>query len=183
MSYITILDLADYMHTPWTSLNNLDLAQFACDTASDLIDDFLEHNVLATAVVEKYNGNNNDRFLLTGHPVINVNSIKTYDSSLNPASEADLVEDVDYTVDKNAGIVYCISTWLPLGVNNVVVDYVYGSSIIPNKVKVVAMQLAYRIYDVGMVESESTGSWSAAYVKGGANLTEDETAILADMRR
>lgn len=172
--YLTVEELARYMHMP-TSIVDNDLAEFTLDVAEDIVKDYLEHEPVETEVTEVLDGNNGEALLLTGFPVTEVTSVTEVDALL--------VVDESYSIDINKGILYRIgANWTP-GVQNIIVVYKYGPDTVPNRVKVVGYGIASRTYQHGQSEAESTGAWSATYVKGGARIIEDEQHILRSLKR
>jgi len=181
-TYLTAAELARYMHMS-DSLIDDTLSEFALNTAEDVIRDYLEHEPIETSITERYDGNNGKALILTGHPVTEITTVTESSVSLADDTAIELVEDVDYAVDYEKGILYrLISVWV-IGVQNISVVYKYGPVTVPNRAKVVGYQVANRIYLFGQDEAASSGSWSATYVKGGARLTDDEIFILRNMKR
>jgi len=181
-TYLTTAELARYMHMSESLIDDT-LSEFVLDTAEDVIRDYLEHEPLETEFTERYDGNNGEALILTGHPVIEITTVTESNISLADDTAVELTEDIDYAVDYEKGILYRIATVWKMGVQNISVEYKYGQATVPNRAKVVGYQVANRIYLFGQDEAASSGSWSATYVKGGARLTDDEIFILRNMKR
>jgi hypothetical protein len=178
MALATSDELVAYMRTP-VGIDDSTLAQLALDAATEVILGYVGQEILTGTSSVVVDGTGTTGLFLPVFPVTAITSVKVRASSLEASTEETLVSGTDYTADLTRGILWRVDgvPWTE-GKGNVTVVLTSGFSSTPADVKIVCLQVANRIYEIGQVESESTGSWSGQYVKGAASLTQDEKQIL-----
>jgi hypothetical protein len=182
MTYASSDELVAYLRIP-AGVEDSTLLQVALEGADEAINGYIDQELLSgTATNEEHNGDGSDVLQLRHFPAIAIASITEWNPGFESGTSATL-DSTDYYAELHTGIVYRIGSKWPEGRGTVKVTYTYGVEETPADVRIVALQVAARIYDVGMVENESVGGVSATYVKGAGSLTEDERRLLRRYRR
>ena len=178
MSLATSEEFVAYTRTP-VGLDDSTLIQLSLDAAEEVILGYIGQELLTGTSTVVVNGTGGLALFLPVFPVTSISSVKVRASSLEASTEETLVSGTDYNADLTRGILWRIDgvPWVE-GRGNVTVVLTSGYSSTPADAKLVCLQVASRIYELGQVESESTGSFSAQYVKGAGSLTRDEKQIL-----
>lgn len=143
MAYIDATDLGIYLQRDFS---DDPLADFACEAAVDIIRTYTNQLLDAEEADEiKVDGTGTDALLLPEHPVVAVVSVSIGDDD-------PLVEDDDYVVHPYTGIVFRLNgfSW-PRGRQNISVTYTHGyeEDEVPQTIRLVALQVAARIYAAG----------------------------------
>lgn len=183
--FINAKDLADYLHFTNQDLLEEGLADIAIDSACQSVRDWCDQLVEATAVVDKVNGNDTAVLVLPHFPIISTTSLKMYgDGQLVASSEEILVDGTDYVMDAASGIVERVDdgVWTR-GTRNIVWTGTYGHDPVPTTVRLVALQIAARIYDEGMAVSESAGTYSGTFSGDAGQLSDREKRALHRYRK
>lgn len=169
--FVSAADLEDYRKTAVDP----DLAAIALDSACQLVRDQLGQVV--DAVVDEtvfLDSPGTDTLLLPQLPVTAVASLKL--------AGVVLVAGTDYLVDKELGVLRTKQLgyrFLP-GRQIYEVKYSHGWTTVPASVRIIALTVAARIYDQGIVRQESVGGYQAVYsVAESATLTDKEINVLA----
>lgn len=180
-SFITGDELAAYIGSDWPLDSTL--ANLAVDGACEAVRGYVDQNVESTTETNAYlDGNGLDNMVLPHFPLISISALSVYVDRTDTAPEV-LVENTDYVVNYGRGIVSRIDGGVfTKGRQNIKLTYVYGNATVPADVRVVALQVASRIYEVGMVKSDSAGGVSATYVEGAGSLTGNEKDLLRRYR-
>lgn len=162
------------------------LATIATDSASQIVREEAGGPYYDWAPQEDHeillDGNGTDTLLLPQLPVLEVSEVvQTYSGSASPYT---MVPDVDYVVDLELGCIrtksgYGCNTVFQPGRQNYAVTYSHGYETVPSSVRLVALQLAARIYDQQLVKQESVGGYQAVYVAADFGLTPHERDIVA----
>lgn len=179
-TYASSAELGAYLRI--TDLDST-LATLALEAADEAIDSYLDQRLEAgTSTDARFDGNGTKYLALDHLPVNAVSSLTLYTADLS--SSETLVSGTDFILDSDRGVLHRYDGGVfTAGRQNVKATFTYGYATIPATVRAVALQVAARVYDVGQVEAESLGGYSATYVKGGAALTADERLALYPWRR
>lgn len=180
--FISSADLAAYLHID-VELEG-DLAVIALDAACERVRGYVDQPLDVTTDTDYWlNGNGAEALLLPRFPVTAVSALSVYTDRTDTAPEV-LVQNTDYVLDAEKGIATRIDgSCFTRGVQNIKVTYTHGSATVPSDARLVALQVAARIYEVGQVENESAGGVSQTYVQGAGNLTRDEKDVLRRYKR
>lgn len=176
--FISVPELAAFLHREIDPDD--ELAEMACDSGSEIVRDYCrqQFNFVEDDEV-RLDGSGTDAIMLPELPIVDVTEVSV---------EGEALDTDQYILgDVNAGILYRLpvtSTWTE-GRGNVMVTYSHGYSIsgpgnVPSGVRIVAIYVAARIWDQGIVMNESVGGYSAGY--SDALLTPAEKQILARHR-
>jgi len=178
--FISSADLAAYTRDDYLDSA---LALIALDAACEAVRGYVDQNLEAATSTDVWqDGDGSASLLLPVFPVTSVTAVTVYTDKTDTAPEV-LVLDTDYVVDSGPGMVHRIDGGVfTRGRQNVKLTYAAGYSVVPSDVRMVALQVAARIYEVGMVENDSAGGMSATYVKGAGALTVDEKHTLRRYR-
>lgn len=178
--FISSADLAAYIKED--SVDDA-LATIAIDAACERVRGYVHQELGATSVVDEWiDGTGTSVLFLDAMPVNNVTAVSASLDRTDTLPET-LVLNTDYVVKSKHGIIKRIDGGVfPYGAQNIKVSYDYGSATVPSDARLVALQVAARIYDVGQIENESLGGMSATYVAGAGNLTPDEKDMLRRYR-
>lgn len=156
--FITEAELTTYLGRNVTAE---DLATLAVGAASDLIRnavgarlDNVEDDIILV------DGSGTDTILLPELPVTEVTEV----NYVTPDTDPELLDPAeDYLVDlRNGALVTRGGTWLEAR-GNYEVTYSHGYTDIPADLRVLALTVAARIYDQGIVKQESVGGYSATF--------------------
>jgi len=178
--FISSADLAAY--TVNDSLNS-DLAVIALDAACESVRGHVDQALELTSVTDEWRDGNGTGSMLLPFPLTALTSLVVYADRTDTAPDT-LVANTDYVVNLTTGVVNRIDGGrFTLGRQNVKVSYSFGYVTVPSDARLVALQVAARIYEIGMVENESVGGVSQAYVKGAGQLTLDEKHALRRHRK
>lgn len=179
--FIDETDLAAYLHVD--DLDNDDLATIAIDAACEVVRGWLDQEVNQnTGDTVVLDGNPSDVLLLPELPVTAVTTVKVDYDTDNPTTLVAGADD-DYVLG-DGGMLYRIDggNW-DYGRQSIQVTYTHGWSSVPTDIKMVALQVAARIYDAGHAVRESVGSYNVEYIPGAAGLNDYEKAVLRKYRR
>ncbi len=178
--FISSADLAAYTRDDYLESA---LALIAIDAACEAVRGYVDQELeTATSTNVWQDGDGSASLLLPVFPVTSVTAVSVYTDKTDTAPEV-LVLDTDYVVDSGPGMVHRIDGGtFTRGRQNVKLTYAAGYATVPSDVRMVALQVAARIYEVGMVENDSAGGMSATYVKGAGSLTTDERHTLRRYR-
>jgi hypothetical protein len=181
--FISSADLAAYTKIGEASLDS-DLALIALDSGCQAVRNFCAQPLdQATDTDVWLDGNGAARIRLPRFPVSDIASLVVYTDRTDTAPET-LVENTDYVWDGETGIVTRIDGYVfPASAQNIKITYTHGSATVDASARLVALQVAARVYEVGMVENESLGGVSTTWVKGAGQLTPDEKHALHHLRR
>lgn len=160
------------------------LLQLALDGAERRVLEYTGQDALTTTTeTDAYlDGTGVAGLQLPAYPVSDVAAVSVYSDRTDTDPEV-LVENTDYVWNGATGIVHRIDGGVfTRGRQNVKVTYTYGESSAPADVKVVVLQVASRIYDVGMTTQGSIGGVQETYVQGAGNLTRDEKDTLRRLK-
>lgn len=182
VTFITAEDIATYMQRELDEDKASLIAEMACDelrfaSGQDL--DYVEDDVV------RLSGNGTYELLLPQLPVWSVSEVLGVDGVA-------LTPDDDYYVDLEMGTICTPSyaTVFSRGKGNYTVTYTHGwgefeeeslpdVQVYPKALKMLALQLAYRMYDQGLVQQETVGSYVAIYSAREANtITDREKSLL-----
>lgn len=178
--FITSADLASY-----TQNDALDsgLAIIALDAASQAVRAYCDQDLDVTTYTSRWlNGKGTRHLVLPNFPINTITALTAY-TLRDDASPESLTENVDYVLDYKTGVI----TRIDGGVfandrQNVSVSYTYGKASIASDIRLVALQVAARIYEVGIVTNESNGGQSATYMEGAGQLNRNEKDALRRYR-
>lgn len=171
------VDLAAYLRL---DLTDDDLGVIAVDAACEVIRGYTGQVLNKVTDDEiSLDGTGTDALLLPQLPVTSVTTVVEDDT--------ELVVDTDYVLGSGgvlyrlfSGIQASVSNWC-MGRQNVDVTYTHGYDLagsgVPSDIRIVAVQIAARIYDTGQVNRETIGSYNVEYVQGGAGLTAYEKNV------
>lgn len=179
--FISSEDLAAY-----TKIDTLDslLAQIALDAACETVRGFCDQGLdEATSTDAWLDGTGSATIRLPRFPVSALTALAVSVDRADAAPET-LTENTDFVLNTETGVL----TRIDGGVfyespQSVKVSYTHGYSTVPSDARLVALQVAARIYELGMVENESVGGISATYVAGAGQLTDAEKDALYRYRR
>lgn len=179
--FITSADLLAYVVAD--ALES-DLANIALDAACEVVRGYCDQLLETTTVTDGYlDGTGGSLLMLPAFPVTAIAALSVYADRTDTSPEV-LVENTDYVLDGARGAVWRIDGGVfTAGRQNIKTTYTYGASTVPTDAQLVALQVAARIYAVGMTESESLGGVSITYVKGAGSLTQNEKDSLRRYRR
>lgn len=160
-AFISQSDLSAYLRRDLTS--ETALAAIALDSASEVVRSYTNLTLDATASdTVTLDGSGTQVLWLPESPVTAVASVTLYSGG---DSEELLVEGIDNDyVWHEAGRLYRPDgvCW-PSEPQSVTVVYSYGNSTIPADIRLVALQVAARVFALGPVVTESAGGYSATY--------------------
>jgi hypothetical protein len=185
MTYASSAELVSYLRLPAGTEDGtlLDLALAGADSA---IDGYLDQSLVADSSETFYlNGDGSDVLRAPRFPLTAVTTLTVYPDGARESSSADvLVDGTGYRADLDKGLIYRIDGGVfTEGRQNISLVCAFGYDTIPAVVRVVACQVAARIYEVGMAENESAAGMSTTWVKGAGSLTVDERRALHRYRR
>lgn len=172
--FLTADDLTAYLKLP-VALDPDDLGvrialDAACSTIRETVDQLLDYVQDETILVDS---NGTDTILLPELPVREVTDVSV--------AGVTLTEGTDYFVDFKQGALVTKGRgrrWLP-GRGVVEVTYSHGWDSIPNAARIIALTLAARIYDQGLVRQESVGGVQVIYAASESlGLSEREKSLL-----
>lgn len=174
--FISTGDLAAYVKE--SSLDS-ELAIIATDAACSSVRAFVHQNVeLTTATDAWVDGTGTARVLLPHFPLTSISALSVYADRTDTSPEV-LVENTDYVLNYGSGVLDRIDGGtFDQGEQNVKATYVYGASTVPADIRLVALQVAARIYETGIVKNEYVGGVSATYLEGAGQLNADERRAL-----
>lgn len=165
--FITDSELEAYLKYPPGAIGN-PLSHMAIDAACQAVVDYLERPVNITEETIRVSGYDSDLLYLPLSPIVSVSAVSEDDVLLEDSEwELHVSEQTLERVDTN---------WSP-GKRNIDVTLVYGFDPVVSPIKLVALQLASRLYELGPFTSETVGG-STAQMIGGATLTEDEERMI-----
>lgn len=170
--FISSTDLADYRK----QVVDDDLAAIAVDSACQIVRDALGQAVdLVTDDEVDLDSPGTEALLLPELPVIAVSEV-TLNGTGTP-----LVVGTDVLVDQEAGALVMKARGVRFlkGRQLYHVKYTHGSDTVPPSVRVVALNLAARLYDQQLVKQESVGGYQAVYAASDpVGLTDKEMDVL-----
>ena len=159
--FISVTDLAAALHR--TIDPDDALGEMACDAASQVVRDYCRQHInLVTDDEVLLDGTDTDAIMLPELPIVEVGPVLVEGTALTTD---------EWTLgDPNVGILYrtpATSKWT-LGRSNVEVTYTHGWSVstptgVPSSLRIVALYVAMRIWDQGIVNTEGVGGYSASY--------------------
>jgi hypothetical protein len=180
-SFISTTDLADFLHRTLLP-EEAGAAAMAVDAASEVCRSFCGISFdAATNQTVVLDGHGTRWLLLPEVPVTDVDSVTLYDGL---SGETLLTEgaDEDYTWTAD-GRLYRVNTIWPRTPQAITVQYDYGYSTVPSPVRMVAVQVAGRIFAQGLARQESIGGYSLTYGADQAfMLTAAEERVLSRYR-
>lgn len=181
--FISSADLAAYTKVAEAGLDS-DLALIALDAACEAVRGYADQPLDETTDTNVwFDGSGANMLILPRFPVTAIGALVVSDDRTDSDPET-LVQNADYVFNSDDGIVRRIDGYVfPFGYQNIKVTYTHGRATVGSDARLVALQVATRIYDVGMVESESLGGASTTWVKGAGQLTTDEKHALHRYRR
>lgn len=171
-SFITNEDLGAYLGR---DLSEDAMAATAADAACAIVRGAAEQRFDIVDDEEVLvDGSGTDTLLLPELPVVDVTAVLEGDTELDPAT---------YIVDRARGaVVHKTGAWRP-GRGNFTVTYSHGFEEVPADVIIVALTVAARIYEQGIVKQESVGGYSATFASDDpVGLTRRERDIIAKYR-
>lgn len=171
--FISAGELATYLRYPSGSMDQ-SLAALSIQGACQQVVDFLEQEVEPSSAAIWLTGSGTDLQRIPYHPVTEITEVLIDDE--------ELVED-DYTWDQSENAIIRDESVFPMGPRRVKVTFEYGHVDVPATIKLVALQLAARIYEMGPYSSENVGSSSETMIEGGAQLNHLEKLALAQYRK
>lgn len=175
LPFIGLNDINEYLRIDTDD----DMAIIACDAASEIVRGYADQTFTLVEDDEVVlDGTGTPLLYLPERPIVTLDSVIQRNADLSVASAATLVSGADYILGEFGAVFLLNGAVWTEGRQNIYVTYSHGYDTVPSDVRMVALQIAARIYDVGQVENESTGSYSATYVKGGAGLTDFESNVL-----
>jgi hypothetical protein len=166
--FISRDDLGDYLRR---DLLADDQALIAVDAACQICRDIAEQTFdLVSDETIKLSGSGTYAMLLPQLPVVSVDNVILDDETL----EAD-----QYFWDEEGFLFRAshLDLW-SVGVHNLEVTYTHGYEEVPTSVRLVALALAARIYDQGIVQQETIGGYVILYGESEGGLTKLEKRIL-----
>lgn len=191
MSIVTTDDLSAYLRRDLTGDM---MAEGACDAANQAVIDFLDYD--PTAVVDDevvLSGDGSDALLLPALPVHNVSlvQVRPFRDDGDPIT----VDPSFYWLDQRKGVLYTRpygAKWLRgHGAYSVTFTHGWGTAAssgsgdsvfpdIPRSIWRVALQVAARTFDQGLVKQETVGAVTTVYAAADpADLTKGERNVLA----
>lgn len=181
--FISSADLSDYLKLPAGVIDE-GLATIAVDAACQVVRDYVDQPLDGATVTDKYlDGTGTATLILPAFPVASVSSVVLYADRTDTSPDT-LAVNVDYVEDLERGVLHRIDgdVWTE-GRQNVKVTFVASYASVPSSIRLVALQVAARVYEVGMTKSASVAGVSETYVEGGGSLTDDEREVLRGYRR
>lgn len=170
--FISAADLEDYRK----QTVDADLAGIAVDSACQIVRDALGQNIdLVAGDVVDLDSPGTEVLLLPERPVTAVASITLTDGS----SPLTLGTDVVLDKELNALVMKSTGRRFLKGRQLYRVTYTHGLATVPSSVRIVALNLAARIYDQQLVKQESVGGYQAVYAASDPiGLTKAEEDVL-----
>lgn len=180
--FISSEDLAAYVKADELGLEP-NLALIALDAACSAVRGYIDQNAESTTVTDGWlDGTGTCRMLLPQFPIVSISALSVYVDRADTNPEI-LVENTDYVLNYESGILDRIDGGVFYsGEQNIKLSYVYGYSTVPADVRLVALQVAARIYETGIVKNESVAGVSATYMDGAGQLNRDERYALRRYR-
>lgn len=174
--FISSADLSAYLSN--SQLDSL-LAQIALDAACEAVRGYCDQNLETTTETALFlDGLGSKQLRLPAFPVVTLTELVVY-AGRDDASPTTLVENTDYVLNYRTGVLTRIDGELfPNAPQSVKATFTYGSDTVPSDARLVALQVAARIYDIGMVANETVGGVSTTYAATGGQLTLDEKRAL-----
>lgn len=172
--FVSEEELRVYLKLPESNLD-AKLASMAVDAGCQAVRDNCHQNIETTRTVIWTNGSGSSRLILPYLPVQEIHSLY---------QDENLVEVEDYRLDKEGGVLIRTHRGIwPRGEENLEIDLTYGYELrnIPTTVKMVALQIAARIYEMGPFETDSIGG--AQVMKGASHPNELEQDALYNYGR
>lgn len=171
--FISKSDLASYLRYPSSSMDDT-LANLAVVTASQAVVDFLQQELEPTDAVLTLGGSGLDTMFLPFTPVTEVTELDIGGT---------IIDAEDYELNEDDGTIVYADHIFPQGRRNVKISLTYGYDEVPSTIKLVALQVASRIYEMGIVTTESVGGSSEGVMEGGGTLNHIEKIALSGYRR
>lgn len=142
---------------------------------SETLISMIGRNIMKEDYIERYEGTNSTELILRHYPINNISNVQFV---LDGVVQEELT-NIDYVINKNAGILYRDSGWLRRGdstwmsgkVNfprkHIRVEYNAGYEEAPGDLKLIALQLAKEQYNIDNSEGNAKGlkSYSISDVK------------------
>lgn len=174
-------DLEAYLHRPLLP-EEADLALIATDSASEVVRDYCHQDfTAATNQTVILDGTGTQWLLLPQTPVNAVDSVQV-DYGLSSVDTLTEGQDDEYLWYADGRLFRVGTTW-PSDPQSVAVQYDYGYATIPASVRMVALQVAARIFSQGLVRQESVGGYSATYASADmGGLAPAEERVLSRYR-
>ena len=170
--FISSTDLADYRK----QVVDNDLAAIAIDSACQIVRDELGQGVdRVTGDIVDLDSDGTDTLLLPEGPVESVSAVvlNSTGTPLTPGTDVLLDKERDALVMKSKGRKFLKGRQLYK------VTYTHGIATVPSSVRLVALNLAARVYDQQLVQQESVGGYQAVYAASDPiGLTEAEKSVL-----
>lgn len=177
--FVSSEDLESYLRLPANTIDET-LAEIALDSACQAIRDECDQNLEDTEAVIYLSGDGSSSLIIPNHPVISVASI--YESA-DTVSER-LVDADDYIIDPDTTNTLLLKkNYWQKGRKNLRVTFTYGYTQVPSTVRLIALQVAGRIYEGGPYTADNAGNISANLMPGGGQLTDMERDALSPYRR
>lgn len=174
MAFALPTELGAFLHI---EIDSEDVAaNLALDAATSVIEDYIGQRILSPEQPEdiRLNGTGDRLLLLPGQPC-SVAEVTVIEGD----EEVVLEDEVDYYLDGQAGILYRLDGVWELGKGNIRVSITIGREEVPAALKMVAIQIAARLWDQGLAASESMNGYSITYAsQAGVGLTDYEKQIL-----
>lgn len=170
--FISSADLSAYLRDDNPDTN---LTAIALDAGCERVRGYCNQDLGTASVVDEWQDGSGTGLLFL--PVMGVTAVPTVMTYLDrtDTAPATLTLNTHYVLKGKTGVLMRIDGEVfPQGGQNIKVSYDYGVATVPADARLVALQVAARIYAVGQAVSESVGGISVNYVEGAGNLTRDE---------
>lgn len=165
--FITTADLGSYLRYPSGNLDQA-TANMAVMGACDTVLDFLQQEVFPTDT-EIITDGNGTYFLTAPHfPIRSITSITEDDTVL---------EESEYQLNLDGSLEKLDSCWAR-GNHNLRIVYNYGYDEVPPTIKMAALQIAGRIYELGISTGDNTLGGQGQVLSGGGHMNEQEMMAL-----
>lgn len=172
--FITPTELQVYLSLP---ANNMDdqLAMIAIEAACQVVRDELRFEVTPETKTLLLTGNGTS-FITLPLPLIELDTVTVFEPD-----GTEVTEEIDYHADSNQ--IEWPDNYFTHRENGVRVLGTWGWEDPNGTVKIVALQVAARIYELGISTADNVGGVSATSIGGAGQLNELEKTVLYPLRR
>lgn len=176
--FISRADLGDFLHRAG-ELDDDDLALVAVDSACEELRRLTGQNFNEGETTVLLDGSNTRSLILPQAPVSEIASVKVNDELVDAGDYVVTDGGVLRRVKVNGTALSSWSTGWPWGAMNVEVAYSHGFDEVPRDLRMLALTLAGRIYEQGIVKQETVGGSTSTFsVDGPLDLTRTEERIV-----
>lgn len=174
--FISEADLESYLKIDATVLDS-HLASIALDSGCTAVTDFCNQEILAvTGQVVRSPLQirvNPGCIILPNFPITTFTSL---------TQDTVVVDPLSYTLLGDEGLLMANSGYSFSQTSYYVATYNYGYTAVPATPRIVALQVAMRVYEFAMYREETIGPLQAAYAEGAGQLTDSERDALYPYR-